>query len=97
MVKACDVCARNKTEKVASSGLLQPLPIPQQAWTDNSMDFVGVPKSKGKDVILVVVDRLAKYGHFLALVHPFSAKDMGKLFLQQVYRLHVVPVRIVTD
>ena len=39
------------------------------------MDFIdGLPKSEGYDVILVVVDCLTKYAHFLPLKHPFSRK-----------------------
>ena len=59
-VAECDICQRNKAENIACLGLLQPLPIPDQIWSDISMDFIeGLPKSHGKDVILVIMDRLS--------------------------------------
>lgn len=68
LVKACDVCIRNKPNLTPSPGLLQPLPIPDQPWSHITMDFIeGLPKSGGKDVIMVVIDRLTKYGHFVGL------------------------------
>ncbi|WVZ20725.1 hypothetical protein V8G54_008047 [Vigna mungo] len=38
----------------------------------------------GKDTTLVVVDRLTKYTHFIALAHPYNAKDVADLFLKEV-------------
>ncbi|KAK9692323.1 hypothetical protein RND81_09G256400 [Saponaria officinalis] len=53
------------------------------------MDFIeGLPKSQGKDTILVVVDRLSKYAHFLLLSHPFDAKTVAKVYFDQVFKLH---------
>ena len=47
--------------------LLQPLPILDKPWSTVSMDFIdGLPKSQRMDVIMVVVDRLTKYVHFVA-------------------------------
>lgn len=47
--------------------------------------------------MLVVVDHLGKYAHFLLLSHPFSAKTMANLFIREVVQLHGFPKLIVSD
>ena len=79
-------------------GLLQPLVVPSSSWQMISMDFAeGLPKSGGKNCILVIVDKFPKFAHFLPLSHPFTASQVAKLFMQQVYRLHGMPSSIVSD
>ena len=93
----CSVCQRSKTLSLLP-GLPVPLEIPSKIWNDISMDFIeAIPKSKGCEVIFVVVDRLSKYGHFLPVKHPYTAKSIAELFIKEVVRLHGYPSSIVSD
>ena len=47
--------------------------------------------------MLVVVDRLTKFVHFIPLSHPYSAAKVATLFIQHVFKLHGMPVSIVSD
>lgn len=97
-VAKCLVCQQHKYLASSPQGLLQPLPIPHVVWEEVSMDFiVKLPKSQGYDVVLVVVDRLSKYGHFLPLKHPYSARTIAEVFVKKIVRLRGVPVSIVSD
>lgn len=63
-----------------------------------SIDFIkGFPVSDGKDKILVVVDRLTKYAHFIGMRKSESAKQVTDIFCKNVYKLHGFPKVIVSD
>lgn len=97
-ISVCPVCQLTKVEHVHSPGLLDPLEVPAVPWSHISMDFIeALPKSQGKDVILVVVDRSAEYAHFLPLSHPYSVESVLKLFLDNIVKLHGMPIVIVSD
>ena len=97
-VRGCATCQACKPENVNMPGMLQPLPIPEGIWSDLSMDFIeGLPRSKGKEVILVIVDRLSKYAHFIALCHPYSATLVAQLFFNIIFKVHGMPTSIVSD
>lgn len=62
------------------------------------MDFItGLPLSFGYTVIMVVVDRLSKYGHFMTLKADYIAKQVAEVFMSNVVKLHGMPKTIVSD
>jgi hypothetical protein len=72
--------------------------MPKSSWEVISMDFVeGLPSLGSASAILVVVDKFSKFAHFIPLRHPFTAESVAKLFLDNVYRLHGMPLSIISD
>ena len=62
------------------------------------MDFItALPKSEGKRVIMVVVDRVTKYAHFCALSHPFKASTVATTFMETIQKLHGSAKIIISD
>ena len=94
----CNKCQRNKGENISTPGLLHPLHIPDQKWEEISMDFIdGLPFSEGKDKILVVVNRLTKFSHFMAIKKTDMEKQIADVFCKNVYKLHGFPKFIVNN
>ena len=58
-----------KVEHYSLNGKLQTLEVPMWKWEQITMDFITkLPWiAKGFDVIWVIVDRLTKSAHFLAI------------------------------
>jgi len=56
-----------------------------------------LPKSHRQDVILVVVDRLTKCVHLIAMSHPYAVAKVGALYVQNMFKLHGMPSSIVSD
>lgn len=97
-ITTCEVCAQAKSKHYKLPGLLQPLPIPPFAWHTINLDFIdGIPKSKSYDTILVVIDKLTKYAHFLCISHPYTVSSVAQIFLSNIYKLHGLPTMIISD
>ena len=48
-------------------------------------------------MVLVVVDRLTKFIHFVPLSHPYTAVKVATLYLHYVFKLHGMLASIVSD
>lgn len=62
------------------------------------MDFgEQLTSSKNLHTILVVVDRLTKYEHFIGLRHPFTVAKVAQVFVDQIHSLHGPPKVVIRD
>ena len=98
-VSKCLQCQQDKAEHQKPGGLLQPLHIPEWKWEHVTMDFVvGLPRtSRGMDSVWVIVDKLTKSAHFLPVKTTFTAYRLTTIYVDEIVRLHGVPVSIVSD
>ena len=98
-VSRCLTCQQVKAEHKRPGGLLQPLPILKWKWERIAMDFVtGLPRSRrGNDAIWVIVDRLTKSAHFRPIRTTDSVDKLSRKYIEEIVRLHGVPVSIVSD
>ena len=60
-------------------GFLQPFPILERKWEVISLDFItGFPKTqKQHDAIMVVVDKLRKYVHFIPVKSTYKVANIA--------------------
>jgi len=82
-VARCSTCQRVRTEHQKPGGLLQPLPIPVWKWEYVTIDFIiGLSKTtKHDDGIWVVVNKLDKVAHFLAIRITFTLEQLANLYI----------------
>ncbi|KAF1319508.1 reverse transcriptase, partial [Globisporangium splendens] len=97
-VRTCEICQRVKPSG-STQAPLRSLPVPSDSWKSVSMDFIfGLPRdTHGRNGILVFVDRFSKMVHLAPVSDKISAEKTAKVFVDVVFRLHGLPVEIVSD
>ncbi|KAF1329540.1 reverse transcriptase, partial [Globisporangium splendens] len=97
-VRTCEVCQRVKPSG-STQAPLRSLHVPSDSWKSVSMDFIfGLPRDKhGRNGILVFVDRFSKMVHLAPVSDKISAEKTAKVFVDVIFRLHGLPVEIVSD
>ena len=98
-VSRCLTCQQVKVEHQKPVGKIQLLPIPVWKWEKITMDFVtSLPRiHRQHDAVWVIVYRLTKSAYFLPVNVEDSLKKLAQLYVDEIVRLHGVPVLIVSD
>ncbi|QRW27785.1 Retrovirus-related Pol polyprotein from transposon [Rhizoctonia solani] len=91
-VHTCDICQKAGHRRHGPRGFLQPLPIPQQPFEVVSMDFImDLPPSNNYNAILVIVDKLTKYGHFIPCTTQIDEVQTAQLFHDHIWCHYGLP------
>ena len=63
------------------------------------MDIItGLPTlTRKNDAIMVVVDKLSKFAHFIPIKLNCKAIDVTNIFMKEIFKLHGMPKEIVSD
>ena len=98
-IARCLECQQVKNEHQHPMGLLQPLPMLEWKWEIISLDFImGLPRTKKKnDSIMVVVNKLTKYSHFIPVKSTYKAINIADIFMREISRLHGIPKTIISN
>jgi hypothetical protein len=98
-VEGCPDCQKNKAPRHSPYGKLQPLELPYAPWQSISMDFItDLPLSEDCDQLWVIVDRFTKMAHFIPLQKgEQSAENLARVFTKEIWRMHGLPLDIVSD
>lgn len=97
-VSTCDVCQKIKPRKHAPFGLLQSIAVPDQPFQVVSMDFIPwLPVSEGFNSILVIVDKLTKYGIFIPVKMEMSSEETARTFFKNVISKFGIPRQVISD
>ncbi|KAJ9545159.1 hypothetical protein OSB04_024866 [Centaurea solstitialis] len=98
-VEKCLTCLRVKAEHQRPHGKLQPLDIPVWKWEHITMDLITkLPRtSRNVDAIWVIVDRLTKSAHFIAINESSSSEKLADIYVKEIVARHGVPVTIISD
>ncbi|GJV96861.1 putative reverse transcriptase domain-containing protein [Tanacetum coccineum] len=98
-VSKCLTCSKVKAKHQKPSRLLQKPEIPEWKWENITMDFMNklTRTRSGHDAIWVIVDRLTKYAHFLAVREDFKTEKLARLYINEIVERHGVPMSIISN
>ena len=100
-VKGCATCQQNKnlTHRLKTPLFRITSPITAKPFSQVAMDLItGLPKSKGYDAILTIVDHGCSRGAiFLPCETTITGPQIAKLYLNHIFRWFGLPEKIISD
>jgi transposase InsO family protein len=96
-VAGCDTCQRHKPARHPRA-LLQPHEVPEGPWQTVGVDLItGLPKVGKYDAIVVYIDHYSKQVHALPTTADVDAEGIADIHYREIFRLHGIPAKIVSD
>jgi hypothetical protein len=94
----CHECQISKPDRQPRAAPLQPNEIPSEPWAIISINLIGplIP-SKGKDMILVIVDRFSKKAYFLPCNTTITSQGVANLYRDHIFKEHGLPRKVISD
>ncbi|GKD08359.1 putative reverse transcriptase domain-containing protein, partial [Tanacetum coccineum] len=98
-VSKCLTCSKVKAKHQRPFGLMQQPKIPEWKWEGIVMDFILklLRTISGHDSIWVILDRLTRFAHFLAIREDYSMDKFMRLYINEVVTRYGVPISIISD
>ena len=96
-VEGCDKCQRYRKD-IHPTAQIHPQEIQKGPWQLIGVDLIGpLPMSKGKDMILNVVDHYTKQVHLFPVTSQITADGVAGIYFDFVFPLHGIPRKVISD
>jgi len=80
------------------TGELYPLKTPERPWQEISIDIIEhLPKSDGKDAIVVIMDQFTKIIRLKATMTSVSSEKIAKIYRNKIWKLHGIPQIVLSN
>ncbi len=100
-IRNCHTCRRSKAARNKYQRLLSSLSMFERSWIDVTLDFVtDLLNNREYNVIFMMIDRLSKMHHYISCItdeNETTTKEIIKLLIQHVWKLHELLITILFD